>query len=253
MEYAVIFLVCTFSGVLTGLLGIGGGLVIVPFFMSVLPLFGMHDFSLHQIVAISATCVFMNSATTVFYRRKQEYLPFGTLYKLAIAIIVGTALGSYLTMFAPAKLILGIYICVGLISVYSINRDIYFDLQGSRFKFVLYIIFGLIGAISSSIGIGGAVLFATSLKCFFDRNTKALLPTITLLVLVHAFFAFGSKLVLGEVVLFMIPIAFVASLVGSRIGVWLSGGMTSSMLNKAMGLVLLFGIVRVAVALVTGG
>lgn len=249
MEYIAIFLVCTFSGVLTGLLGIGGGLVIVPFFISVLPLFGIHDFTLHQIVAISATCVFINSAATIFYRRKEKFLPAKELYKLAIAIIVGTVLGAYLSTFAPNKLILSIYICVGSISFYAINRDIYFDLQRTRFKFVLYIIFALIGAISSSIGIGGAVLFAASLKCFMGKDTKMLLPTITLLVLIHAFFAFASKLVLGEIVLFIIPIAIVSSFIGSKIGVKLSKNLSSSMLNKAMSLVLLFGIFRVTLEL----
>ena len=65
MEYAVIFLVCTFSGVLTGLLGIGGGMIIVPAFLVIMPFFGV-ELNLHQIIAISSTCVFANCAATAF-------------------------------------------------------------------------------------------------------------------------------------------------------------------------------------------
>lgn len=250
MENIITFLVCTFSGVLTGLLGIGGGLVIVPFFISIFPLFNVEQFTLHQIIAISATCVFMNSATTVFYRRHQKYLPFSILAKLSIAIIIGTVLGSYLTTFASNQILFSIYISVGLISIFVITQDIYFDLQNSRFKFVIYIVFATIGAISSSIGIGGAVLFATALKCFMGKDTKMLLPSITILVLVHAFFAFISKLLLHEIIFFIIPIALFASLIGSKIGVKISEHLSSNAINKLMAIVLGFGIFRVLFELI---
>ncbi|MDD3594694.1 MAG: sulfite exporter TauE/SafE family protein [Candidatus Gastranaerophilales bacterium] len=245
MEYLAILLVCTFSGVLTGLLGIGGGLIIVPFFMSVLPLFGIHTFSLHQIIGISSTCVFINSAATIFYRRNEKFMQMDVLWKLSFAIIFGTVSGAYLTSFAPSKLIFGIYVAVCLVSLYLMNRDVFFNIQNSRLRFLLYPLFAAIGAISSSIGIGGAILFATALKCFIDSDTKALLPSITFLVTVHAFFAFSSKLVLGEVVLFIIPIAIVASLVGSKIGIFLSKKASSGLINKMMSAVLIFGLLRI--------
>ena len=116
MEIALIFLVCTFSGILTGLLGVGGGIVIVPLFLSVLPLFGV-SFSLAQVIGISATCVFINSSVTAFYRRKEEFLPLKTIAPLALSVIIGTILGAYYSDFAPKEVILGIYIAVSLFTI----------------------------------------------------------------------------------------------------------------------------------------
>ncbi len=212
------FIVCVFSGLLTGLLGIGGGLVIVPFFMCVLPLFKI-NFSITQIVAISTTCVFLNSAVTVFYRRKQEYLPKDRMIKLACSIIIGTVTGSYITSLVPDKIIYGIYIIICSLSLILFNKTVFIDLKKHNAYMFLYFAFAFIGATSSMIGIGGEVLFATALKCFIVPDTKALLPSITLLVLVHAFFAFSSKIILGEVIFYMIPIAMLASIIGSKIGV----------------------------------
>lgn len=241
MELILIFCICAFSGFLTGLLGVGGGIVIVPLFLSVLPVFGI-KFSLQEVIGISATCVFINSAVTTFYRRKEKFLPFSTIAPIIFSVITGTILGAYLSDFAPKWIILGIYIFVSLFSIYILNREIYFQLKNKSF---VYLLFACIGAISSSIGIGGAVLFATLLKCFWGKETKELLPTITILVLVHAFFAFVSKFALGHVTLIIIPIAFAASLIGSKIGVLISKKLTSKMLNILMSSVLILGLIKI--------
>ena len=244
MEYIVIFLVCTFSGVLTGLLGIGGGMIIVPAFLMILPFFGV-ELNLHQIVAISSTCVFANCAATAFYRRKEKFLDKKILLKLCITIMIGTVGGAYLSSFAPDKVIIAIYCAVSLVSIYLIKGEIYFDLSKPFLKFCLYLTFIFIGAISSSIGIGGVVLFVTALKCFMGKNVKELLPSMTILVLAHAAFAFFSKFALGEVTLQIIPIAILSSLIGTRFGVKLSRKLSSTTITNLMCGFLIFALVRV--------
>lgn len=244
LEFFLIFIICTFSGFLTGLLGVGGGIIIVPLFLGILPLFGI-VFELPAVIGISATCVFINSLVTAFYRRKENFLPIKTILPLAIFIILGTIIGSYISDFAPKAIILGIFILVNIFSIYLINNDIYYDLKEKNLKYVLYIIFAFIGAISSAIGIGGAVLFATALKCFMDKETKQLLPTITILVLIHAFFAFSSKLVLGHITYSIIPIAFIASLLGSKIGVITSKRLSNKTINILMSIALILGLIKI--------
>ena len=102
MEFILIFCICTFSGFLTGLLGVGGGIVIVPLFLGILPLFGV-TFSLQEVIGISATCVFINSFVTAFYRRKEKFLPFCTIAPLAVSIVIGTVLGAYLSKKSSSK------------------------------------------------------------------------------------------------------------------------------------------------------
>ena len=244
MEYFVIFIICTISGFLTGLLSIGGGIIIVPLFLSILPLFGI-ELSLHEVIGVSTTCVLLNSSVTAFYRRNEPKLPFRTMFPLIISIIIGTLTGAVSSDFAPKNIILGIYVIVCMLSLYLINGEIYVNLKEKNLYYFMYIIFACIGAISASIGIGGAIFFVTALKCFMGKDTKELLPTITILVLCHAFFAFAGKFTLGHVPVFVIPIAFVASLLGSRIGVNISKKLTSKVLNILLSLILVWGMIKI--------
>lgn len=242
LEYFVSFLVCAFSGVLTGVIGIGGGLVIVPAFLFMVPIFNL-DFSIHQIIGISATCVLLNSLTTLFYRRKEKFVAIDDVVKISIAIMMGTLLGAIGSSSAPEWSLCLIYIVVALISMSLIKKDISFGDSWSIW--VRYLLFAFIGAISAAIGIGGAVMFAVALKCFYHKNAKELLPTITLLVAIHAVFAFVGKLYVGDVILMIIPIAMVSSIVGAKMGVLISKRLSANAIANVMIATLLIGIARV--------
>jgi uncharacterized membrane protein YfcA len=159
--------------------------------------------------------------------------------------MVGTILGAYGSSFSASRFIFCVYILVCLMALYFINHRVHIDLANSRLKPLLYITFAFIGAISATVGVGGAVQFATALKCFSGKTTKMLLPTITLLVAIHAFFAFASKLVLGFVTLQIIPIAIIASLLGAKAGIKISKRMTSKTINIWMSSVLCIGLLRI--------
>jgi len=244
LEISVIFAVCTLSGFLTGLLGLGGGLVIIPAFLAVLPLFGI-NYDIHQIIGISAACVFVNSTMSVFYRRHENFMPLKIVIGLGISIIIGTLTGAYLSSFAPRESLLWIFSIISILSIILINKDFYYDLTKSKYSFLIYPIFAFIGAISASIGIGGALLFATALKCFTDKNAKELLPTITLLVLIHAFFAFLGKLSVGNVTWIIIPISLPASMIGAKIGVVISKKLSPSVITKLMSVTLGIALLKV--------
>jgi len=210
------------------------------------------NFSLSDIIGISTTCVLTNSTTSFFYRRHEKFLPVKTIIPLAVSIIIGTVSGSYISEFAFREILLGIFIAVNLFSIYIINNEIYFNLKEKKIDWLLYIIFACIGGISASIGIGGAAMFTPALKCFLGKETKELIPTVTILVLVHAFFAFSSKFVLGHITLMIIPVAFLASLIGSKIGVIISHKLTCKTLNILLTCVLILALIKIIIELILG-
>ena len=77
------------------------------------------------------------------------------------------------------------------------------------------------------------------------KDTKELLPSITIFVLFHAFFAFFGKLMLGHITFLIIPIAVMASLVGSKLGVITSRKLSSQILNKLLSCILILGLIKI--------
>ena len=77
------------------------------------------------------------------------------------------------------------------------------------------------------------------------KNVKELLPSITIVVLAHATFAFLSKFALGEVALNIVPIAIISSLIGTKIGVKISKKLSANAISNLMCLFLILALIRV--------
>jgi len=248
METLIIFFVCVFSGILTGVLGIGGGLFILPIFLFLSPILHF-NLSLQQIIGISTTCVLLNSATGFFYRRKENFENKQTLFKYTLCIISGTIFGSITSSYAPKNIILGIYIFVALLSLYKMMFEI--SIKIKRHNLLVYILFFIIGAVSASIGTGGAVMFAPLLNYSTGKNVKDLLPTITFLVFTNALFTFLTKLSLGFISFSIIPVALIASLIGTKSGIIISQKLNAKAIHILLATVLFLSLIRVCVELFT--
>ncbi len=243
IEYITTFIACVFAGVLTGLVGIGGGLVIVPSFLIVSEISGL-SFSMHQIIGISATAVFFNSIITLFYRRKEEFLPLKENIKNSCLIVVGAFFGA-----CVSKYISSFYLSIIYLFVCSLSVILLFKKPSYKFSDLFYLRhfwFFVSGALSSCVGIGGAIFFTIILRSFYKKPTKAVLASITLLVAVNATFAFIGKLYVGDVVIRLLPFVILGGFIGSKVGVLVSKRLSSRALRYIMIATCIVGILTVA-------
>lgn len=148
-------------GVLSGLLGIGGGLVLVPFFTAILGMLGIPPALIfHYALGTSMACIVLTSLFSMrSHHRKQ-----GVLWPYVRWMAVGVVAGAFSTTFVVAKLnsvVLTVIFSVFLVfvawqmfkparSMPSAHVQIPpFELLGVSFA---------IGAISSVVSIGGGSL-----------------------------------------------------------------------------------------------
>lgn len=148
-------------GVLSGLLGIGGGLVLVPFFTAVLGLLGIPPALIfHYALGTSMACIVLTSLFSLrSHHRKQ-----GVLWHCVKWMAVGVVVGAFSTTFVVAKLnsiVLIVIFSVFLVFVAwqmfkpappqsTVPMQLHpFELLGISFA---------IGAISSVVSIGGGSL-----------------------------------------------------------------------------------------------
>ena len=103
-----IILVCAVLGMsvgfMAGLLGIGGGLIIVPALVYLLPLFGIESELVMPIaLATSLAAIVVTSSSAAFAHHKNGNIPWHIAKPLMVAVSIGALAGSFIADLLPAK------------------------------------------------------------------------------------------------------------------------------------------------------
>lgn len=163
-------------GFLAGLLGIGGGLVIVPILSSILLYLEVLPPQQVVIVAIatSLASILFTSTSSALAHHKNGNVP----WDLAPWIMTGVALGALISGFIAALLPEKAVRLVFAISVALIALKMFFSSKNADNnerqlpnKGILAVLTTITGALSAMIGIGGGALLVPLLT-FFSLNIK---------------------------------------------------------------------------------
>ena len=179
------------AGLLAGLLGIGGGLVIVPLLTVLLPLYGIVPAEHVMLVAVAtslATIVITCSSSTRAHHRLHN-IP----WRLAPAVLMGAAAGA-VTVGSFAHLVNGQFLqwffacAVALIGLRMIFSQMASGLRPLPTRPVLALISAFLASIASLLGIGGGALYVPMLN-FFSVDMRRAIGLAAVSGLVIAIFA----------------------------------------------------------------
>lgn len=157
------------AGILAGLLGVGGGIVIVPILVYLFSLIGVPgDVAMHLAVGTSLATIIPTSLVSARSHHRRGAVDFSLLRLWAPCIFLGAAAGGVLAKFVDGSLLRSVFGCVAL--VVALN-------MASPWKLVLasalpgsgvvnWAISGAIGLLSSLMGVGGGTLSVPTLTLF---------------------------------------------------------------------------------------
>jgi uncharacterized membrane protein YfcA len=104
------------SGTLAGLLGVGGGIVIVPVLFYVLPLFDVPEASQMKVaVATSLATIIPTSIVSARKHRAKGAMDMGVLRALAPSMFLGVLLGTGLSVVVGGQALVAVFGVVGLL------------------------------------------------------------------------------------------------------------------------------------------
>jgi len=158
MELGLYLLLGAFAGVLAGLLGVGGGLVIVPVLAFI---FGDRGFEsiMHMAVGTSLATIVLTSISSVRAHHRRGAVRWEVFARLTPGIILGALAGAALAEQMPSdrlRLVFGVFeLLVALQMALSLRPAPHRQLPGSAGMFTAG---GAIGTISAVVGIGGGSL-----------------------------------------------------------------------------------------------
>jgi uncharacterized membrane protein YfcA len=168
----LIFISCVFLGAivgfLAGLLGIGGGLIVVPALVYLLPQLGINvEVVMPMALATSLSAIVMTSSSAAYAHHKNNNIPWSITKPLMFSVAVGALLGAFIAdhlsaqaltnFFAGAVIVLASYMLLSIRSTRSCEMP-------SKIK--LQFISLITGVIASLMGMAGGAILVPVLTYF---------------------------------------------------------------------------------------
>ena len=179
MDFLLIIFLITglFSGFLAGLLGVGGGIIIVPITYFVLLNSGYSkDVIMHVSIATSLGIIIFTSISSIRSHILLRNVDFNIIKKWAPGIIVGSIIGSIAASSINGEVLVHIFVI--LLFTISINmffqkKIIIFSDNIPKSYLLNFLISNTIGFLSVLIGIGGGSFTVPTLSSFSIGIHKA--------------------------------------------------------------------------------
>nr|MDP2191361.1 sulfite exporter TauE/SafE family protein [Rhodoferax sp.] len=148
------------TGFLAGLLGIGGGMLMVPFLSIILTAKGFPaEYVVKMAVATSLATICFTSLSSVRAHHQRGAVLWPVALTLAPGILVGSVLGAQLAVALPGKILsvfFSVFVAFSATQMF-LNRKPK-PTRGLPKRLGMFGVGGLIGALSSMVGAGGAFI-----------------------------------------------------------------------------------------------
>lgn len=149
------------AGVLAGLLGVGGGIVIVPVLYHLFTLLGVDEsVRMHVTVGTSLATIIPTSVLSSRAHRRRGSLDMALIKRLMPSVIAGVLAGSVASRFLSGASLTAVFASVALLVALNMafKRDGFSLHDGLPGRLGTALIGGGIGGVSTLMGIGGGTL-----------------------------------------------------------------------------------------------
>lgn len=149
------------AGVLAGLLGVGGGIVIVPVLYHLFTLLGIDEaVRMHAAVGTSLATIIPTSILSSRAHKRRGSLDMGLIRRLMPGVIAGVLLGSVASRYLSGAVLTAVFAVMALLVALSMafKRDGFAVADGLPGLLGSSLLGGGIGGLSTLMGIGGGTL-----------------------------------------------------------------------------------------------
>lgn len=247
MAFILIIIILGFiAGFASGLLGVGGGIIIIPSFLYLLPILGFKALSLNQITGIAATQVFLGSLFACIEHKKYGLMDKNIILKTGIMSGVGALIGAIISKYTPEKILLIIYFVILILSITALilSKERTAQVQ-IRPKSAATLIF-FAGIMSGALGLGGAVMYIPILTHFHGLSLKTGISNVTFIVLFTSIAAFLGKAATNQIPFQFIIFIIIGAFAGAKLGAKTNNKLPSNVLKLILLIIITITAIRVA-------
>ncbi len=181
MSIAIIYLlyvvIGAVAGILSGLLGIGGGIITVPCLLFLFPYLGFpKEYIMHMAIATSLAAMIFNTTSATLAHHKRGAVLWDIFWKLLPGLVIGSVIGALIATKLPdliLQIIFGSFLLLLAIYFYR-SRAVKSETHKLPHPLILNLFSTGIGAISNLLGIGGGSMTVPLLTAFKVKDKNAI-------------------------------------------------------------------------------
>lgn len=175
--YLLYVIIGAIAGILSGLLGIGGGIVTVPCLLILFPYLGFpKEYIMHMAIATSLAAMIFNTTSATLAHNKRKAILWKVFWKLVPGLIIGSAIGALVATRLPdliLEIIFGSFLILLALYFYR-SKAVKSEMHKLPHPLILNTLCGTIGAISNLLGIGGGSMTVPLLTAFKMKDKNAI-------------------------------------------------------------------------------
>ncbi len=251
LRWARLIAIGSAAGVLSGLLGVGGGIILVPLLVGVLA------YDQHRAHATSLAAIFTIAVSGTIGFALGGAVAWRLGLVVAAGAIVGSTVGARQMGKMSPRLLRSVFLVMLVVAAIQMLTGAEVGagevVEGAS-QVAVALVIGLLSGLASAVaGVGGGIVIVPSLVFFVGMGQHAAAGTSLMVIVFTAVAATRVNWVAGRVDLRQAAVLGLAGAVSAQIGAWVALGRDPTVITRAFGVFVLVVAAQLAWSLRPGG
>lgn len=212
------------GGFLSGLLGLGGAIFMIPLLLYVPPLLGLGQLDMKQVAAISMVQVLFASLSGLIVHQKNRFVNKSLLLYMGLFNALGNLGGSLFSQYSKSSFLLAIFASMAVIAavvMFIPKREQGLDIQPEDLQYnkplagALSLAIGLFGGM---VGAPGAFIFIPAMIYLLNIPTRIVIGSTLGIVLFGAVLGTIGKAMTGQIIWPYAIALVIGTIPGAQVG-----------------------------------